>query len=100
MEAYIKLVGQSYLRGTLQSVVNDIIASDIDLEVDPVRLGSRELLARQRERLGAVVRQIWSRVAASHAHFPEQLQRCFCKIRQYLEYAGKPEVSRSPSIIQ
>ena len=33
MEAYIKLVGQKYLQGTLQSVVNEIIAGDLDLEV-------------------------------------------------------------------
>ena len=43
--------------------------------------GSGLELARNRERLGAVVRQIWSRVANSHADFPDQLQRCFYKIR-------------------
>ena len=93
MEAYIKLVGQKYLQGTLQSVVNEIIAGDLDLEIDPVRVVEGQLqLARNRERLGAVVRQIWSRIANSHADFPDQLQRCFYKIRQYLEYAGKPDV--------
>ena len=82
MEAYIKLVGQKYLQGTLQSVVNEIIAGDLDLEIDPVRVVEGQLqLARNRERLGAVVRQIWSRIANSHADFPDQLQRCFYKIR-------------------
>ena len=97
MEAYIKLVGQKYLQGTLQAVVNEIIAGDggLDLEVDPVRVtlapaqaaaggagGQLQLqLARNRERLGGVVRHVWARIADSHAEFPEQLQRCFYKIR-------------------
>ena len=90
MEAYIKLVGQKYLQGTLQAVVNEIIAGNdgggLDLEVDPVRVtgvdGGHQLqLARNRERLGGVVRHVWARIADSHAEFPEQLQRCFYKIR-------------------
>ena len=96
MEAYIKLVGQKYLQGTLQSVVNEIIAGHdgggLDLEVDPVRVtvahaaehgaGGQQLqLARNRERLGGVVRHVWARIADSHTEFPEQLQRCFYKIR-------------------
>jgi RAS protein activator-like 2 len=38
MEAYIKLVGGGYLRTTLQSVVNEIIQSEVDLEVDPSKV--------------------------------------------------------------
>ena len=52
-------------------------------QVDPVRVseGGQLTLAKNRESLGAVVRQIWSRIANSHANFPDQLQRCFYKIR-------------------
>jgi len=38
MEAYIKLVAGGYLRTTLQSVVNEIIQSEVDLEVDPSKV--------------------------------------------------------------
>ncbi len=93
MEAYIKLVGNKYLQGTLQTVVNEIIQADVDLEVDPVKVGgSTDVLAAHRTNLLTVVRSVWSRIAKSHSSFPSALQRCFSKIRQYLEFAGKPEV--------
>ena len=37
MESYIKLVGQKYLRDTLHSVLAEIIHSEMDLEIDPVK---------------------------------------------------------------
>jgi len=94
MEAYIKLVAGSYLRSTLQSVVNEIITSEVDLEVDPVKVTTAldaEELAKRRANLRTAVKQVWSRVAKSYSYFPPRLQRCFSKIRQFLEHVGKPD---------
>ena len=38
-----------------------------------------------RAELRSVVTLIWRRIANSHSIFPVRLQRCFHKIRQYLE---------------
>lgn len=93
MEAYIKLVGQKYLQSTLQGVVTEIILSDeVDLEVDPIKVNDPEALRHHRVNLRTVVKQVWSRISMSYSYFPIQLQRCFYKIRQYLEHVGKPEV--------
>ena len=38
MEAYIKMVGEKYLEGTLAPTLHDILASNSDLEVDPIKV--------------------------------------------------------------
>ena len=93
MECYIKLVGGQFLVSTLQTVINDILSSnELDLEIDPIKVASNEVLGLHRQSLLSVVRQVWQRIVKSHAYFPVQLQRCFYKIRQYLAHVGKPEV--------
>eukprot|EP00095_Tigriopus_kingsejongensis_P009722 maker-scaffold748_size102973-snap-gene-0.12 protein:Tk09722 transcript:maker-scaffold748_size102973-snap-gene-0.12-mRNA-1 annotation:"probable ras gtpase-activating protein isoform x2" len=92
MESYIKLVGQRFLQSTLQSVITEIILSDVDLEVDPIKVNNPEELEVHRANLQTAVKQVWSRIAKSYSYFPIQLQRCFYKIRQYLQHVGKPEV--------
>jgi hypothetical protein len=93
MECYIKLVGGRYLNDTLKTVISDIIsAADLDLEIDPVKVASPEVLSLHRQNLLAVVRQVWNRIVKSHSYFPIQLQRCFYKIRQYLSHSGKPDL--------
>ena len=93
MECYIKLVGKPYLISTLQTVIVDIIgASDLDLEIDPIKVSSAEILSLNRQNLLNVVRQIWNRIVKSHAYFPVQLQRCFYKIRGYLKEVGNPDL--------
>jgi hypothetical protein len=66
---HISLIFQS----TLQSVVTDIIASDLDLEVDPSRLSNPDQLPTNRLNLRTVVRQVWGRIANSHSNFPFQV---------------------------
>lgn len=93
MECYIKLVGQRYLQDTLNSVLGELLIGDLDLEIDPIKLGSNpELLNLHRQSLIQVVSQVWKRIAKSHSYFPIQLQRCFYKIRQYLQHVGKPDI--------
>lgn len=85
MEAYVKLVGEKYLEDTLRSTLLDILASDLDLEVDPVKVSSPDLLYSHRQDLRNIVSIVWKRISGSHSLFPVQLQRCFHKIRQFLE---------------
>jgi len=93
MEAYIRLVGQKYLEDTLRSTLQDILAKDLDLEIDPVKVASAEVLSQHRAELRSVVTLIWRRIANSHSIFPVRLQRCFHKIRQYLEQVDRGEVA-------
>merc|ERR1719376_1246532 len=51
-----------------------------------------EALTLHRTNLTRVVKQVWNRIANSHSSFPITLQRCFYKIRQYLQHVGKPDV--------
>jgi hypothetical protein len=44
MEAYIKMVGEKYLEGTLAPTLHDILASNCDLEVDPVKVNCKPRL--------------------------------------------------------
>jgi len=99
MESYIKLVGQKYLHDTLRSVIDELINSDLNLEIDPIKVATgkdaataAEALTLHRQQLMTVVKQIWQRISNSHSYFPITLQRCFYKIRQYLQHVGKPDV--------
>ena len=99
MESYIKLVGQKYLHDTLRSVVDELLNSELNLEIDPIKVSmgkdaatAAEALTLHRAQLTRVVQQVWHRIANSHSYFPITLQRCFYKIRQYLQHVGKPDV--------
>ncbi len=92
MESYIKLVGQKYLQDTFQTVINELLTSDMDLEIDPVKVSNSYVLSMHQQSLTTVVRQVWNRIAKSHSYFPIQLQRCFYKIRQFLKHVGKPDL--------
>ena len=82
-----------------RSVVDELINSEINLEIDPIKVSTgkdaataAEALTLHRAQLLRVVKQIWQRIANSHSYFPITLQRCFYKIRQYLQHVGKPDV--------
>ena len=93
MEAYIKLVGEKYLEDTLRSTLHDILNTDLDLEVDPIKVNNADILHSHRQDLRNVVTIVWRRISNSHSIFPVRLQRCFHKIRQYLEQVGKEEIA-------
>jgi len=93
MEAYVKLVGEKYLEDTLRSTLLDILNSDLDLEVDPIKVNNNDILFSHRQDLRNVVTIVWKRIANSHSIFPVRLQRCFHKIRQYLEQVGKADMA-------
>ena len=85
MECYIKLVGGPYLISTLQTVIGDIIqASDLDLEIDPIKVNSAEVLSLHRQNLLAVVRQVWNRIG--------ELYESFVRKRALAKYQSQSEV--------
>jgi RAS protein activator-like 2 len=75
MEAYMKLIGETYLRETLTRFVNDIILSknpnEFDLEVDPDRVGNIQNLERNQITLRLLCERIWSEIQQSHHSFPQ-----------------------------
>ena len=55
METYVKMVGEKYLEDTLCSTLSDLLASDLDLEVDLVKVPNNEVLHSHRQDLRNVV---------------------------------------------
>ncbi|CAF2163225.1 unnamed protein product, partial [Rotaria magnacalcarata] len=86
MEAYMKLIGETYLRETLTRFVTDIVSSknsnDMDLEVDPGRVSNLQNLERNQITLRLLCEKIWLEIQQSHSLFPQELKRIFWKLRQ------------------
>lgn len=72
MEAYMKLVGENYLQDTLAEVIGGIVdhAADRDCEVDPLKVTSPAMLAKQQAHLRAVVESAWHCILKSTPYFP------------------------------
>jgi hypothetical protein len=75
MEAYMKLIGETYLRETLTCFVTDIVSSktsnDVDLEVDPGRVSNLQNLERNQITLRLLCEKIWVEIQQSHSLFPQ-----------------------------
>lgn len=95
MEAYMKLVGENYLQDTLAEVIGGIVdhAADRDCEVDPLKVTSPAMLAKQQAHLRAVVESSWRCILNSTPYFPAELQECFYTYRQRLAGFGREEVA-------
>ncbi|XP_046655866.1 ras GTPase-activating protein raskol-like isoform X4 [Daphnia pulicaria] len=95
MEAYMKLVGENYLQDTLAEVIGGIVdhAADRDCEVDPLKVTSPAMLAKQQAHLRAVVESAWHCILKSTPYFPAELQECFYTYRQRLAGFGREEVA-------
>lgn len=70
MEAYLKLVGDSYLRSTLSQFVGNVSLSQEECEVDPLKVGNHTALQKQQKNLRAKVELAWSKILTSHQNFP------------------------------
>lgn len=91
MEAFLKLTGEQYLQDTLSVPVSDIISSDRDCEVDPLKAcGS---LARQQQSLRNAVRSAWTSISESAKHFPPQLRECFATFRERLQILDREDMA-------
>ncbi|KAL7016989.1 hypothetical protein ACKWTF_010215 [Chironomus riparius] len=82
MEAFLKLTGEQYLQDTLSAPINEIIASERDCEVDPLKASGS--LSRQQQSLRSAVKLAWNAIYDSHRQFPSQLRECFATFRERL----------------
>ena len=75
MEAYMKLIGETYLRETLTRFVTEIVSSktsnEMDLEVDPGRVSNLQHLERNQLTLRLLCEKIWIEIQQSHSTFPQ-----------------------------
>ncbi|XP_055301606.1 ras GTPase-activating protein raskol isoform X6 [Sitodiplosis mosellana] len=82
MEAFLKLTGEQYLQDTLSGPITEIITSEKDFEVDPLK--AHGSLSRQQQALRNAVKNTWNSIAESHRNFPPQLRECFATFRERL----------------
>ncbi|XP_043254382.1 ras GTPase-activating protein raskol isoform X3 [Colletes gigas] len=92
MEAYLKLTGDRYLQETLGAVVRGAVEGG-DCEVDPLKVASVAALHKQQQNLRNAVELAWSRILASHAHFPLELRECFRIFRERLQDMGREDIA-------
>ncbi|KAI0973171.1 GTPase [Xylaria arbuscula] len=81
LSIYAKWKGQNYLRSTLQKVVERLMltSDDLDLELDPARLSSPEELQRNAMQLRIVAKVFIDDICASSVHIPPSFRR-ICSI--------------------
>lgn len=91
MEAFLKLTGEQYLQDTLSAPINEIISSERDCEVDPLKANGS--LSRQQQSLRNAVKLAWNAIAESHRHFPSQLRECFTTFRERLEEISREDMA-------
>ncbi|XP_058834176.1 ras GTPase-activating protein raskol isoform X3 [Topomyia yanbarensis] len=91
MEAFLKLTGEQYLQDTLSSPISEIISSDRDCEVDPLKATSS--LSRQQQALRNAVKIAWSSIVDSGKNFPVQLRDCFSTFRERLQMLDREDMA-------
>ncbi|CAG0922668.1 unnamed protein product [Notodromas monacha] len=104
MEAYMKLVGERYLRETLREPIRALLSGEnangspnnagiLDCEVDPLKIPSQSILVKNQTNLAQAVIRFWTRIYNSFAVFPVELRDCFATLRSRLKARGKEELS-------
>lgn len=91
MEAFLKLTGEQYLQDTLSQSIAEIISSERDCEVDPLKATGS--LSRQQQALRSAVKSAWTSIADSHKHFPIQLRECFATFRDKLKNLNREDMA-------
>lgn len=93
MEAYLKLTGNQYLQETLGDLVADVLSSELDCEVDPMKVISINSLEKQQQNLRSTVQKAWKRILDSHEIFPPELRECFATFRERLIQLNREDIS-------
>ena len=91
MESYLKLVGEAYLKYTLSDIVRSIIETNHDLEIDPSKVTNPNSLQANREELIQILHLVCGRVFNSCNHFPKELRKIFCLLRENCQKNGKSD---------
>ncbi|ESN99510.1 hypothetical protein HELRODRAFT_113633 [Helobdella robusta] len=82
VESYMKLVGQKYLVATLRDVLQTVIESGVDCEVDNNKVANQTTLNTNRSNLTEKCTLVWNKIINSRPNFPRELKRLFHMIRE------------------
>lgn len=77
LSLYAKWKGHTYLRNTLQKVLDRLIltSQDLDLELDPLRVNTAEELQKNALQLKIVVKVFMDDICASASDIPVSLRK-------------------------
>lgn len=80
LSVYAKWKGGDYLRATLQKVLERLMITshDLDLELDPARVSSHEELQKNAVQLQIVAKVFMDDICASEAHVPASFRKICC----------------------
>ncbi|CAL1545446.1 unnamed protein product [Lymnaea stagnalis] len=93
MEAYMKLVGEKYLKDTLGDFISQMIQSTDDCEVDPTKVSTPQLLVCQQKNLDMYSNMAWVKVINSFCYFPNEMREVFSSLRSRCSDRGKVDYS-------
>ncbi|XP_059147886.1 ras GTPase-activating protein nGAP-like isoform X4 [Physella acuta] len=93
MEAYMKLVGEKYLKDTLGDFIRQLINSPDDCEVDPTKVATPQLLLCQQKNLDMYCTMAWCKVINSFCYFPNEMREVFASLRNRCSDRGKVDYS-------
>lgn len=93
MEAYLKLTGDKYLQDTLGDLVTEVLSTQMDCEVDPLKVVNFGSLEKQQQNLRSAVQKAWNRILESHVNFPLELRECFATFRERLTDLDREDIS-------
>jgi len=85
LDAHMRRVGRDYLETTLGEKLRNIVAADLDCEVDPNKVKSREQLDKNWSRLIGLTSNIWQAIAASVAKCPPGMRSILKHVRSCAE---------------
>lgn len=90
LSVYAKWKGNSYLRATLQKVLERLMltSEDLDLELDPARVGTQEELQRNAMQLQIVAKVFIDDICASSSNIPASFRKICNIVSFYLAYAS------------
>ncbi|GMR32164.1 hypothetical protein PMAYCL1PPCAC_02359 [Pristionchus mayeri] len=97
MEAYMKLVAEDYLTGTLGDFVKNVLEADENCEVDPLKMPgvSASALEKNRATLMRCVETAWGKIINSTHLLPVELREVFADLRSRLEESKRGELSNN-----
>ena len=98
LSVYAKWKGQSYLKATLQKVVERLMmtSKDLDLELDPARITSPEELQKNALQLRIVAKVFIDDICASSASIPMPFRKICSIVSNPLTGQNRPESNLCP----
>ncbi|KAA1076919.1 hypothetical protein PGT21_024173 [Puccinia graminis f. sp. tritici] len=105
LEAYMRLVGRSFLESSIGPVVRRICIAKTELEIDPAKL-KPSLSAHQKEKivtenvkeLKKICNEIWQSMYINRSKCPNRLRKIFVKIQELVGNAYADQDMRLTSI--